>query len=75
MTITHNIARGQERTITTTEYDPDTNDLTRIITSKIHTINMKDKTTLSDLQRLTELDNESFELMAYLQRSKKCSTK
>ena len=70
MTIKHNIALGNQRTITTTEYDPDTTELTRIIDSKIHVIDMKDKTTLADLNRLTSLDNESFELMAYLQKKK-----
>ena len=69
MTIRHNIAKGQERHIYTTEYDNGT--LTRIIDAKIHTIHMKGKDSLKDLERLTSLDDESFTLMSYLQKDKK----
>ena len=52
------------------EYCQDGHTLTRIIDSKIQTIHLKDKTTIADLSRLSMLDNESFALMAYLQKEK-----
>jgi len=90
MLITHTISKADGSTKLTTELDPTveavdsegnlyhTADLTRIINSKIHSISMRHKTSLSDLYRLTILDNETFELMAYLQKKEenKCpSTK
>ena len=53
---------------TTTNLDPDTSTLTRIISSKVYSISMRHKTTLTDLYRLTSIEDESFKLMAELQK-------
>ena len=56
-----------------TIYDSDTNNLTRIVGVKAHIVNldrMKDFT-VGELARMTNLDDESFSLMAYIQKTAK----
>ncbi len=62
--------RHQSKILTTsTEYND--NHLTRVIDSRIHTIDLKTHNSIKDLERLSALDNESFALMADLQRPNK----
>ena len=67
MTVTH---RLPAQPVIISDYDLETHSLTRIINSKIVTIYLKDKTSIADLARLSKIDDESFELMAYLQHKK-----
>lgn len=53
-----------------TDYNLEEHSLTRVIDSTIHTIYLKNKTSISDLARLSKLPDEEFKLMAYLQRKK-----
>lgn len=67
MTIIHQLP---DRPKIASEYDIERHSLTRVLDSTIHTIYLKDKTSIADLDRLSKLDNESFSLMAYLQKKK-----
>lgn len=67
MTVIHKLP---SRPPITSEYDMKTHTLTRVIDSTIHTIHLKHRTTIEDLERLSSLDDESFALMAYLQKEK-----
>lgn len=68
MRITHQLP---DRPAIISDYDIEAHSLTRVLDSTIHTILLKDKNTIADLDRLSKLDNESFSLMAYLQKVKK----
>lgn len=67
MTIIHKLPAQPE---IISDYNKDKHSLTRIIDSTIHTIYLKNKTSIQDLDRLSRLDNEAFILMAYLQKKK-----
>lgn len=68
MTIMHTVTKADATYRTVTTYED--NHLTRIINSKIAIVDMKHKNTIADLNRLTSLDDESFGMMADLQKTK-----
>ena len=68
MTVTH---RLHDRPAIQSEFCIEDNSLTRVIDSNIQTIYLKDRTSLEDLNRLSSLDDETFSLMAGLQKNRR----
>ena len=55
----------------TTQYNSESNQLTRIVDSSIRTVQLtSDTQTIAHVARLSSLDNETFKLMAEMQRIK-----
>ena len=66
MIITHSNTDHTQTTRTT--YTQEDNTLTRILTAKIHTVQIKPSHGIADLYRLTALDDETFIQLAHIQQ-------
>lgn len=67
MTITHSHAKADYTHTTRTTYTLSDNTLTRILRAKVQTVQLKDSHTIADLYRLSNMDNDTFIVLAKLQ--------
>jgi len=75
MQITHQITRADGTTLITTTYNSHNHSLTRIINANIATVTMKQtQQTITELNRLTQLEDSIFKSLADIQLRKANAT-